>query len=84
VDYTWAFFDVRAIHLLLPLTITFKVTNYTSTEETQFEKSCQLVYMEIEFRSDETYHKCDDSIVAIAPSTKVIELNPSEEIKATA
>jgi hypothetical protein len=57
-----------------PLYLYFRGTNYTHDEGVLNDPQCQIMFIEIEFRSKDTLHACDENLTPVKAREKFIEI----------
>ena len=74
LDFTQLSFEVQAKLVDEPLLIFFRGTNFTHDNAGQETPQCQLLYIEIEFRSDTAKHQCNSDYPAATSKSEAIHI----------
>ena len=74
LDFTQLAFDVPSKLVDEPLLIFFRGTNFTHDSLGQETPQCQLLYIEIEFRSDAAKHSCNPDLPAATSRSEAIHI----------
>ena len=75
LEFTELHFDVTHKLLDEPLLIYFRSTNFTHDNSGQETPQCQLLYIEIEFRSDKNMHHCNTDYPQATPKNEAIHIS---------
>ena len=75
LEFTQLYFEVTSRLVNEPLLIYFRSTNFTHDSLSYEVPQCQLLYIELEYRSDKNMHQCDSEYPSQTSTSSPIQIS---------